>query len=300
MDTWRVNAAGAVRGEQAGVPAVQYERVSFAYPGPPGEPPRLALENVSLTVQAGERLGILGPNGGGKSTLLKLTLGVLTGYRGTIRVFGLPPRAARRERLLGYVPQRLGAELAFPLSVHQVVAMPATLALRPWARLPQEARRAIRETMTLVEIDALADVPIGRLSGGQLQRVMIARALAARPRVLLLDEPTVGIDIVGQQRFADLLHSLHVKLGLTIIVVSHDIRTIIAGCDRIACLSRTLHSHVDPRGLTPQVLAEVFRHDVTETLSHLRPRHVWRETGPPKPRTPADTPAAETSPQELP
>jgi len=116
--------------------------------------------------------------------------------------------------------------------------------------------------MAAVGAEGFADRPIGRLSGGQLQRVMIARALACRPRLLLLDEPTVGIDVAGQQQFAELLTRLHERMALTVMVVSHDLRTVAAGCDRVACLSRTLHSHTDPRGLTPAVLAEVFRHDV--------------------------------------
>lgn len=116
--------------------------------------------------------------------------------------------------------------------------------------------------MSLLGIADLADRPVGKLSGGQFQRTLIARALAVGARVLLLDEPTVGIDVTGQRRFAELLTSLRDRLGVTIVVVSHDLRTIAAASDRVACLSRTLHSHVAPEGLTPAVLAEVFRHDV--------------------------------------
>jgi zinc transport system ATP-binding protein len=254
-------APAAQRRSAEGAPALRYRGVCFAYPSPDGQP-REVLRNITLDVRPGERLGILGPNGGGKSTLLKLTLGLLRGYQGSIEVFGLSPGEARRERLIGYAPQRVEAELAFPLSVRQVVRMPAALGRSPWRPLPPEIRSAVDEALELVGAAALADRPIGKLSGGQLQRVMIARALACRPRLLLLDEPTVGIDVTGQQRFADLLRDLHDRLGLTIVVVSHDIRTIAAGSDRVACLSCTLHSHVAPEGLTPKVLAEVFSHDV--------------------------------------
>ncbi len=244
--------------------ALEYRDVSFAYPRPPGDgtPPRQALDRITLDVPEGTRLGILGPNGGGKSTLLRLTLGLLRGHTGTIRVFGRLPEEARKDGLIGYVPQRIDAELAFPLSIRQVVSMPATLGLRPFSSPPAAMRTHIDQCLELVGVYDLADRPVGRLSGGQLQRVMIARALAARPRLLLLDEPTVGIDVAGQQRFAQLLDTLNRMLALTIVVVSHDIRTIAAGSDRVACLSRTLHSHVAPAGLTPAVLAEVFSHDV--------------------------------------
>lgn len=243
-------------------PAVEYRNVTFAYRGAGSEGERPALDHVSLDVREGERLGVLGPNGGGKSTLLKLTLGLLTGYEGEIRVFGLSPEQARRRRLIGYVPQRSEAELRFPLSVRQVVTMGATVGLAPWAAPSKEQRDVIEASMRAVGVDVLASRPIGDLSGGQLQRVLIARALASRPMILILDEPTVGVDPAGQQQFATLLNTLHAMFRLTLIIVSHDIRTIAAGCDRVACLSRTLHSHTGPEGLTPSILAEVFRHDV--------------------------------------
>ncbi len=125
--------------------------------------------------------------------------------------------------------------------------------------------------LTLVGAQPFADSPVGRLSGGQLQRAMIARALVGHadrpPAILALDEPTVGIDAAGQLQFADLLAGLHQELGVTIIIVSHDLRAIVAGCDRVACLARRLHSHVSPQGLTPQVLGELFSHDVVGVLS---------------------------------
>ena len=241
---------------------LEYRGVSFSYPGV--EAP--ALSSISFAVHAGERLGILGPNGGGKSTLLKLTLGLLDLQAGDIRVCGRSPREARREGLVGYVPQKIDAELAFPLSVRQVVTMPLVVNLAPWKRVPTETLRRADEALSMVGASELAERPIGALSGGQLQRVMIARAIAPRPSLLLLDEPTVGIDVTGQRRFAELLQSLRERLGVTIVVVSHDIRTIAAGCDRVACLARTLHFHDAPSGLSPQVLGEVFRHDIAEVF----------------------------------
>lgn len=239
-------------------PAISYRDVSFRYPGA-ADP---ALQDISFHVRTGERLGVLGPNGGGKSTLLKLTLGLLDGADGDIRVAGLLPRDAARRGLIGYVPQKIEAELRFPLSVREVVAMPLLLPLHPFRSAPRELARAVDDALALVGASDLADRPIGRLSGGQIQRAMIARAIAGKPRVLLLDEPTVGIDVSGQHRFAELIRSINATLGITIVIVSHDIRTIAAGCDRAACLSRRLHFHDAPSGLTPAVLAELFRHDV--------------------------------------
>ena len=262
-----MNAAGPI-GQQSGegTPALELAGVAFTYPRVADargeEAPRPALEAVSLTVRVGERLGVLGPNGGGKSTLLKIVLGLLKPDAGTVRVFGLPPERARRERLVGYVPQRVEAELAFPLSVRQVVSMGAGATRRGFGRSSADERAAVEEALAAVGIADLAERPIGKLSGGQLQRAMIARALAGRPRLLVLDEPAVGIEVQGQRRLAALVAGLHDTLGLTIVTVRHDLATVAATSDRVACLRRTLHYHDAPGGLTPAVLAEVFSHDV--------------------------------------
>lgn len=272
------------------VPAVSVRDVTFAYPSfesgaPDAAPaanastatpdqPRLALERVSLDVRQGERLGILGPNGGGKSTLLKLILGLLTldgspSRTGEIRVMGLSPEAARAKRVIGYVPQRVEAELAFPLCARDVVTMAVARGVPFWKRLSREQHAAINQSLDVVGASSFAHRPVALLSGGQLQRIMLARALAASPQILLLDEPMVGVDPAGQRQFAELINQINRDLGVTVIVVSHDIRTVASGCDRIACLSRTLHSHTSPQGLTPRVLAEVFRHDVSAIFGEL-------------------------------
>lgn len=251
-------------------PAVEFDAVTFAYPGSRAP----ALEEVSLRVESGERLGILGPNGGGKSTLLKLLLGLLTPDRGTIRVLGLSPREAQRSGAIGYVPQRAEIEMAMPLSVRDVVTLGAAWRSSPFRRVPREVRDRVDRLLGLVGASDFADRPIGGLSGGQLQRAMIARALSTNARVLALDEPTVGIDAVGQERFAELLTTIHDELGVTILVVSHDLRAIAAGSDRVACLARRLHSHTSPKGLTPQVLAEVFSHDVAGLTGAYAGMHV--------------------------
>lgn len=238
-------------------PAVSIRNVTFAYGG--GEP---VLERITFDVPHRARLGILGPNGGGKSTLLKLMLGLLHPASGSIEVLGRSPRDATRRRLVGYLPQRLDAAWSAPLTVKQVAGLTAALPLKPWQSMPPETHAHIDRVLELVGVANLSERPIGELSGGQQQRTFIARALAGRPRLLLLDEPTVGIDQSGQAQFARLLETIHRELDLAIVIVSHDLRAIAAGCDDIAVLSRTLHYHASPRGLTPDVLAEVFHHDI--------------------------------------
>jgi zinc transport system ATP-binding protein len=249
-------------------PIIRYRGVTFAYDRSDSSVAP-ALDRVTLDVRRGERLGILGPNGGGKSTLLKLTLGLLTGYSGTIEIEGRDPHAAASQRLIGYVPQRVEAELAFPISARHAASMAATLGCSAFGGVPREIRERVERALEVVGASGFADKPVGRLSGGQLQRVMIARALASNAKILLLDEPTVGIDPAGQKQFAELIQRLHDELKLTTVVVSHDLRTVAASCDRVACLARTLHYHDSPQGLTPAVLAEVFRHDAAAVFGDL-------------------------------
>jgi len=241
----------------AGDDAICLHGVSYAYDQ------EVVVENVSLHVLSGSRLGIVGPNGGGKSTLLRLVLGLLRPQRGTVTVFGRSPREACRRSWIGYVPQRHDVEYEIPLSVGQVVLLGRSGRaglLRGWNR---EDRAESARALEAVGMAHLAERPIGDLSGGQQQRVFIARALASRPRILVLDEPMVGIDQAGQQRFAELMDGLHARYRLTLLIVSHDLRAIASGCDQIACLNRRLHYHAAPDGLTREVLAEVFEHDIT-------------------------------------
>jgi len=249
------------------LPAVDIRDVAFRYPpSGVGEQGIEVLSDITMRVQPNTRLGILGPNGGGKSTLIKLILGILEPNAGEISVFGHRPTQARRKGLIGYLPQRIGADLDWPLSVEQVIAMPLRAKLKPWQKLSDEDQASIDRAIELLEVDQLRDRRIGALSGGQLQRTMIARAISTRPKLLVLDEPTLGVDIAGQQRFSSLIDTISDELGLTTIVVTHDMRALVAVADRVACLSRTLHFHDTPDGLTPAVLAQVFAHDIEPIL----------------------------------
>ncbi|MBO6512749.1 MAG: metal ABC transporter ATP-binding protein [Phycisphaerales bacterium] len=250
--------------------AVEIKSISYTYPATGLDSSSVnALDSVSLSIDHRTKLGILGPNGGGKSTLIKLILGILKPTSGSIQVLGHSPTKARQLGLVGYLPQRIEAQLDWPISVRQTVALGCTAHLKPWKKATAEDNAAIDRALELVELSDLADRPIGALSGGQLQRTMIARAIARSPKLLVLDEPTVGVDIAGQQRFGQLINTLHEELDLTLIVVSHDMRAVAAVADRVACLSRSLHFHDAPEGLTPAVLAQVFAHDVAGVFGDL-------------------------------
>ncbi|WP_242467377.1 metal ABC transporter ATP-binding protein [Thiocapsa imhoffii] len=216
-----------------GAPVIGLDGVSFSY----GEAP--VLERVDLEILAGEFVGLVGPNAGGKSTLLKLVLGLLEPQQGRIHVLGRAPHHA--VRWIGYVPQFPTFPRDFPISVAQVVLM-GRLGRGTgigWHRASDRA--ATRTALAEVEALDLAERRIGTLSGGQLQRVLLARALVSEPHILILDEPTANIDQRRESDIFDLLARLNERL--TILVVSHDIAFISGYVDRVACLNRTLMCH---------------------------------------------------------
>lgn len=214
-------------------PVIVLEEVYFRY----GEV--LALENISLSIHEKEFLGIIGPNGSGKSTLLKLILGLLTPDKGRIRVFGEPPREACLK--IGYVPQFATFNRDFPISVLDTVLHGRLGLTRSVFGYRRQDRKIALETLQEMEIGHLQNRNLTALSGGQLQRVLIARALACRPEVLILDEPTAHIDPKIEKGIFDLLKRLNERL--TVIVVSHDIGFIVEYITRVACVNRKLICH---------------------------------------------------------
>jgi len=214
-------------------PVIVLENVSFAYDGTP------ALEDVSLEVEEREFLGLVGPNGGGKSTLLRIVLGLLAADSGRVRVLGLPPARARGE--LGYVPQFAAFRRDFPVTVEETVLLGRLGKTRMLLGYRAHDRALARRAMEETSVAELRTRPIETLSGGQLQRVLIARALAGEPRILLLDEPTANIDLRAEVDIFDLLKRLNARM--TIVVVSHDIGFISQYVTRVACLNRTLLCH---------------------------------------------------------
>jgi len=248
-------------GRHQGRDVVCVHNVSYAYDH------KLALSGITLHVKQGSTLGIIGPNGGGKSTLLKLMLGVLRPNTGSITILDKSPReACSTGNLVGYVPQRHNIDWSFPITVKQVVQLGLISKKRRFRWFNHTHQLSTTEALTAVNMAQLADQPIGGLSGGQQQRVFIARALVAKPKILFLDEPTTGIDQAGQAQFLELLNALKRQFNLTLIMVSHDLRSVVASCDYVACLNKTLHYHDRPQGLSNDILFNVFQCDMDAVL----------------------------------
>ena len=218
--------------------ALELDDVTFSYAGSP------AVESVSFTINEGEFFGLVGPNGSGKTTLLKLLLGILRPDSGRIAMFGESVDSFSAGERIGYVPQqstRRGRTM--PLTVREVVAM-GRYPHHPFDRFGDDDTAAIDEALRRVDISGLADRRLSRLSGGQQQRVLLARAVAAEADLLVLDEPTVGVDHEARESFFGLLDRLN-NQGLTTVLVDHDLETVVDHADRIACLNRSL-SYLGP------------------------------------------------------
>ena len=204
------------------------------------------LEGINLTVEPGDFLGIIGPNGSGKTTLLRIMLGLLAPTAGRVRLFGKDPAMFREWSRLGYVPQKATLDPALPATVHEVVAS----GLRPmrglFGRARASDRRRIGDVLAHLGMGAHAGARIGTLSPGQQQRVLIARALVSDPELLILDEPTGGVDPEAQTSFYALLHHLNREREVTLILVSHDIGVVAKEVTKLACLNRRLVFHGRP------------------------------------------------------
>ena len=223
--------------------AFELQNVTYAYNG------SLALENATLRVQQGEFVAVLGPNGGGKSTLLRLLLGLLQPESGAVRVLGRAPGEAAG--LVGYMPQFTSSGRAFPINALQTVLMGRLTGKSFWPAWSSQDKAVAMRSLERVGAEALASKALSDLSGGQRQRVFIARALACGPKLLLLDEPTASVDPEGRASLQELLGDL--AKSLTVVLVSHDISVISQHVTCVACVNRTVHFH--PR---PEVTAEMF------------------------------------------
>jgi zinc transport system ATP-binding protein len=230
------------------------------------------LEGVSLSVEKGDFLGIIGPNGGGKTTLLKVILGLVSPSRGGVSVLGQPPEKSRRR--IGYVAQHNLFDRDFPVNVRDTVLMGCNGTRGLVRRYSRQDRERALEAMETVGMLPYQNHQIGRLSGGEQQRVFIARALVSRPRLLLLDEPTASVDPAMQTGFYELLERL--KKEITIIMVSHDISAVSIYVDKIACLNRELFYH-GSKEIGPEVLEATYKCPVQMIAHGTIPHRVLKE-----------------------
>lgn len=245
---------------------VSIKNVSFHY----GD--LLVLDDVNLTIRQGDFLGIIGPNGGGKTTLLKIMLGLLKPDRGEVTVFGKP--CDRSRQMIGYVPQHIEFDREFPVNVRDVVLMGRLRHCPPLRYYNAVDHSEADKAIATVGLDGFQRRPIGELSQGQKQRVFIARALASEPKLLLMDEPTASVDPGVQKEFYSLLGELNKRVP--VVLVSHDIGVIASCVNKIACLNVTLHYH-DTGEISPEDLNKTYGSCSVEMIAHGVPHRVLKK-----------------------
>ena len=215
--------------------AVQLSDLTVQYPNGV-----IALDKINLEIFDRDLIGLIGPNGAGKSTLLNVILGLIKPTRGTVKLFGVPvsPENLRR---VGYVPQKAQATDAnFPATVFEIVLMGRIPQVGMFHRLRQKDREKVGKVLQTLGINDLKNRKIGQLSGGQQQRVFVAKAVVGDPRLLILDEPTSGVDAHSKNDFYAMLEKLNHDMGITIILSSHDIATVTKLANRVACINTSL------------------------------------------------------------
>jgi len=246
-------------------PIVEIRDVAFAYSG------ESVLQDVSLDIRQRDFMAVIGPNGGGKTTLLKLMLGILKPDRGTVRIFGTQPREAASR--IGYVPQDIHVNRGFPISVQDVVRMGRVRGGGGWKHFSKKDMAIVQQALEQVEMWSLRFRRMDELSGGQRQRVFLARALVSKPEILFLDEPMSSVDTKGQTDFYDYL--LELNRTVTIVVVSHDAMILSSHAKSVACVNRQLFFHNAPE-ITKDML-EMAYHCPVELIGHGLPHRVFPE-----------------------
>ena len=211
-------------------PIINVDNLSYYYDSFP------SLDHVSFSVEKGDFLGIIGPNGAGKTTLFQCILGILNNFSGEISLFGSNIKQNKKYLLrIGYVPQKKSVEQTFPATVSEIVSLGV---------IRRDIKKeSIESAIDFVELGAYRNKRIGELSEGQQQRVIIAKALVKQPELLILDEPTTGIDSVAQNKFYDLLTKLNKDRGITIVWSSHDMNAVEKLASKVACIDRKLFFH---------------------------------------------------------
>lgn len=246
-------------------PIIQIKQLSYRYEK------ENVLQNIDFTVPNGSFLAVVGPNGSGKSTLLKLILGLLKVQEGEIKIFGDDITRFKDWHLIGFVSQKANSfNTGFPATVYEVVGSGLTKKIGLFKFLKQADHRKIKEAIQSVGLEKYMHRNIGELSGGQQQRVFIARALVSEPKLLILDEPTVGVDAQNVQSFYEMLEELNKVRGITLILVTHDIGTISEKVTHVACLNKHLHFHgkaEEFEKLQRSEMSQFYGHDV-HLLTH--------------------------------
>jgi zinc transport system ATP-binding protein len=246
------------------IPAIEVAGVSFSF----GE--ETVLQDVSLTVNTGDFVGIIGPNGGGKTTLLRLALGVLKPSKGTVRLLGEAPEKSRIRA--GYIPQETSSNKWFPISVIDVTLMgllSRRSMFRPYTRDDRDKAAAILKELNLSHLENRS---IGELSGGQRQKVLLARALVSEPQILFLDEPTASIDTLGQDEIYEYLRKINAS-GTTVVLVTHNVGAVSSYIRSVACVNRRLFYHPDGM-LDDETIAATFGCPV-DIIAHGLPHRVY-------------------------
>ncbi len=247
-------------------PIIKINNISFAY-----QKENKILENINLEVFGNDFLGIIGPNGGGKTTLLKIILGLISPDKGNVSVFNKKPKKARD--LIGYVPQFLEIDLDCPVSVLDIVLMGILSRKKVFQKYNDQDFELAKEVLDFVDLWDLRNNQIGELSGGQRQRVYIARALIRKPKLLILDEPTASIDEKSEKDFWELLKEINKNSA--IIIVSHDTGVVFKNVNKIACLNKSLYCH-DADEMTQEILDKTYKCDI-EILGHGLPHRVLKK-----------------------
>lgn len=262
MRTLPVSSTGWAAADSGVVADVEHVCVDFGR--------ERVLDEVSLRINRGDFLGIIGPNGSGKTTLLRVLLGLVRPSCGHVRLFGADVREFREWYRIGYVPQKATAfDARFPASVLEVAISGRSGRVGVGRRFGPEDVAAAERALETVGMLEVRDRPIGRLSTGQQQRVFIARALSSRPEVLVLDEPTVGVDVDAQEQFYSLLRRLNRDFGTTLVLVSHDISVVAGEVTQLACLNRRLVFHGSPEeAIRTGALAQLYRAESLVVAHH--------------------------------
>ncbi|UCH81597.1 MAG: metal ABC transporter ATP-binding protein [Nitrospiraceae bacterium] len=220
---------------------------------------RHLLENITFSVKQGRVVAIIGPNGAGKTTLVRAILGLIPYQQGSVLIYGLPAGDGELSSRVGYVPQKLEFDRSFPLTVSELLHFTVPPAFSfPFHKRKHEDEHIVR-LLEIVGAQDLKDRNIGGLSGGELQRVMIAKAIVNDPGILFLDEPSSGVDIEGQERFHDLVMRLNKEHDLTVILISHDLNVVYRFADDVLCLNRKLVCSGKPaETLTDEVIKSIY------------------------------------------